>query len=95
MREATPTIVAAGRISPKMSPWTADTAADPAMSTTKILVRTTSCSENPPSPSARSMIAKIVRACAAMSPGCCEVPSGPASVVPATQQPSPTTIARL
>jgi hypothetical protein len=41
------------------------------------------------------MIVKTARAWPATSPGCCETPSGPASVVPATQHESPTTIARL
>ena len=77
MSPATASIVAAGRISPKISPWTADRAAASAMSTTNIRVRTTSASVNPPSARARSMIAKTARAWPATSPGCCERPSGP------------------
>ena len=65
------------------------------MSVMNIRVRTTSSSAKPPSARARSMIAKTARAWPAMSPGCCDVPSGPASVVPATQHASPTTTARL
>ena len=65
------------------------------MSVTNIRVRTTSSSANPASASARSMIANAARAWAAASPGCSETPSGPASVVPATQHASPTTTARL
>jgi hypothetical protein len=59
---ATATIVAAGRISRNTSPWTAESSSENAMSVTNIRVRTTSNSVNPPSISARSMIAKI--ACA-------------------------------
>ena len=59
-----------------------------------IRVRTTSSSANPASPSAPSTIANAARAWAAASPGWSDAPSGPASVVPETQQASPTAIAR-
>ncbi|HEV8489991.1 MAG TPA: hypothetical protein VGQ58_09420 [Candidatus Limnocylindrales bacterium] len=96
MSAGTSTIVAAGRIAPKTSPWTRPIAADDAaMSTTNIRVRTTSASEKPPSSRARPTISKAARACAAASPGWRDRPSGPASVVPATQHESPTTTARL
>ena len=95
IRPATATIVAAGRMSRNTSPWTAESASENAMSVTNIRVRTTSKSVNPPSISARSMISKIARAWPATSPGCSDAPSGPASVVPATQQLSPMTTARL
>ena len=91
----TMTIVAAGWIAPKTSPWTAMTSGQREMSVTNMRVRTTSSSVKPASPSAVAMMASVALAWAAMSPGCADRPSGPASVVPATQQPSPTTTARL
>ncbi len=91
MRARTTTSVDAGRIAPKTSPWTVATAAASAGSVTYSRVRTTSSSAKPAAPSARSMISRAARAWAAASPGWS--PLG--SVVPATQQPSPTTTARL
>ena len=41
------------------------------------------------------MISSVARAWPAMSPGWRDTPSGPRSVVPATQHASPTTTARL
>ena len=49
MRALTSTIVAAGRMSPKTSPWTGDDLGDRAMSVTNIRVRTTSARLNPAS----------------------------------------------
>jgi len=95
MSAATTNAVAAGRTSAKTSPCTAPTRATCAASVTYIRVRTTSSSPNPASTSAASMIPKIARAWAAGSPGWVERPSGPASVVPATQHASPAVIARL
>ena len=91
----TSTIVAAGRMAPNTSAWTGVTSAARAMSVTNIRVRTTSARPKPASASAASMIARLARAWAAISPGWLDRPSGPASVVPATQHESPTTIARL
>ncbi len=95
IRALTSTIDDAGRISPNSSPWTAVASAEREMSVRNIRVRTTSVSAKPASARARSMISKIARVWAARSPGWRDRPSGPASVVPATQQASPTTIARL
>ena len=91
----TPTSVAAGRIPPKIAPCTAVTSPAVAMSVTKMRVRTTSVRAKPASVRARSMIPSAARAWAAGSPGWSDRPSGPASVVPATQHESPTTMARL
>ena len=66
-----------------------------ATSVTNIRVRTTSSKANPPSARARPMISSVARAWAAASPGGVETPSGPRSVVPATQHESPMTTARL
>ena len=65
------------------------------MSVTNIRVRTTSAGANPASARARSMIAEGRPRLGGESPGWRDRPSGPASVVPATQHESPTTIARL
>ena len=59
-----------------------------------IRVRTTSSRAKPASISAPSTIANAARAWAAASPGFRDSPSGPASVVPATKQASPTARAR-
>ena len=95
IRAATTTIDAAGRIAANRSPCAARTAGIEAGSVTYIRVRTTSARANPPSARARSMMSSAARACAPASPGWRDRPSGPASVVPDTQQPSPTTTARL
>jgi len=95
MSALTSTIVAAGLIDPKISPWTARTAAEAPMSVTNMRLRTTSPSVKPASASAILMIANAARAWAPASPGWSEAPAGPASVVPATQHESPTTTARL
>ena len=55
------------------------------MSVTNIRVRTTSARPKPASARAASMIARTARVCPARSPGWSDRPSGPASVVPATQ----------
>ena len=85
----------AGRTSPKISPCTVATNVASLAETTYIRVRTTSPTPKPASSSARITIANAARAWAAASPGCSEVPSGPASVVPAIQHESPTATARL
>ena len=91
----TATSVEAGRMAPKTSPWTAMTAGASATSVTNIRVRTTSSTPNPPSARAVAMMSSVALAWPATSPGCRETPSGPRSVVPATQHASPTTTARL
>ena len=95
MSAPTSTMVAAGRIEPKTSPWTSSTGPDAIMSVTNIRVLTTSARVKPASSSARSMTPRIDRAWAPASPGWRALPSGPASAVPATQHESPTTTARL
>ena len=95
MSAPTSTSVAAGRISPKTAPWTARISSQRVMSVTNIRVRTTSARAKPASARAASMISRTARVWAPASPGWREMPSGPASVVPATQHESPTTIARL
>src|SRR6478736_3562525 len=71
------------------------TAGASSIATTYIRVRTTSRSEKPASASAVSMIRQTALAWAPASPGWSDWWSGPASVVPLTQHPSPTTTARL
>src|SRR5207244_2296802 len=94
MSPATRTSVATGRIERKTSPWVAVTAATSSGRTTNIRVRTTSARPKPASPMARSAIAKIARACAPASSGWADLPSGPASLAPATQHVSPIAPAR-
>jgi hypothetical protein len=88
-------MVAAGRMAPNSSPWTASTSAERDMSVTYIRVRTTSPSVKPASERAFSTMANAARAWPPGSAAWSERPSGPASVVPETQQLSPTTTARL
>src|SRR5439155_25340096 len=95
MSPATRTRVDAGRIVANSSPLTAATVAGSTPGTMYIRVRTTSAALKPASSSAATPIANAARAWAAASAGWRDRPSGPASVVPATQHESPTATARL
>src|ERR1700744_4523995 len=76
---ATTTMVAAGRIAPKSSPWTLPTASQSSGWVRYMRVRTTSRSVAPASVSARSMILKTWRVCSSA-----EAWSAPTGPVPET-----------
>ncbi len=87
------TIVEAGRMSPKNSPWTVPIAPASAGSVMNMRVRTTSEAEPPSSSIAARMMANTRRVWAVASPGV-DDPSGSTGAVPETRMRSPTRIAR-
>ena len=80
----TSTMLVAGRISPKNSPWARPAFSHSAMLVTKMRVRTTSFRVAPALASAASILRMVCTVCARKSPTPTIFPSGPVAVVPET-----------